>query len=86
MLSVPGVEGIYQDANRDCAFTGKVLPPVEAELSFLMKENDDDAIPAVGVCIGFSNDSPDQMPLAFQREILRAPRRHGQRLKWACED
>jgi len=30
MLSVPGVEKIYQDAHRDCAYTGKVLPPAAA--------------------------------------------------------
>jgi hypothetical protein len=27
LLSVSGVEKIYQDAHRDCAYTGKVLPP-----------------------------------------------------------
>jgi hypothetical protein len=30
MLSVSGVEGVYQTAHRDCAYIGKVLPPAAA--------------------------------------------------------
>jgi hypothetical protein len=30
MLSVPGVEGMYQTAYRDCAMVGKKIPPAAA--------------------------------------------------------
>jgi hypothetical protein len=30
MLSVPGVEGVYQTAHNDCRFDGKRLPPAAA--------------------------------------------------------
>jgi hypothetical protein len=30
MLSVPGVEGVYQTAHEDCRYDGKKLPPAAA--------------------------------------------------------
>jgi hypothetical protein len=30
LLSVSSVEDVYQTAHRDCAYTGKVLPPAAA--------------------------------------------------------
>jgi hypothetical protein len=30
LLSVSGVEGVYQTAHRECAYVGKVLPPAAA--------------------------------------------------------
>jgi hypothetical protein len=30
MLSVPGVEGVYQTAHKDCTYDGRKLPPAAA--------------------------------------------------------